>query len=57
MLRARAAGDGVRFRGNLIKAWGGKGEGYDWPSNEHGIYIDAKGSSGSRAMVRTTDRF
>ncbi|WP_024577525.1 MULTISPECIES: hypothetical protein [unclassified Afipia] len=29
--------------GNLIKAWGGKGEGYDWPTNEHGIYIDAKG--------------
>jgi DNA-binding beta-propeller fold protein YncE len=29
--------------GTLIKAWGGKGEGYDWPLNEHGIYIDAKG--------------
>ena len=29
--------------GKLIKAWGGKGEGYDWPANEHGIFIDAKG--------------
>ena len=34
---------GFDSEGNLIKAWGGKGEGYDWPSNEHGIYIDAKG--------------
>jgi DNA-binding beta-propeller fold protein YncE len=30
-------------QGKLIKAWGGKGDGYDWPLNEHGIYIDAKG--------------
>ena len=29
--------------GNLVKAWGGPGEGYDWPQNEHGIYIDHKG--------------
>ena len=29
--------------GNLIKAWGGSGEGYDWPQNEHGISIDASG--------------
>ena len=29
--------------GNLVKAWGGPGEGYDWPENEHGIYIDHKG--------------
>lgn len=29
--------------GKLIKAWGGVGEGYDWPLNEHGIYIDSKG--------------
>ena len=29
--------------GNLIKAWGGPGNGYDWPANEHGIYIDANG--------------
>jgi len=29
--------------GNLIQAWGGPGEGYDWPQNEHGISIDASG--------------
>jgi len=30
-------------QGKLLRSWGGKGEGYDWPANEHGIYIDAKG--------------
>jgi DNA-binding beta-propeller fold protein YncE len=29
--------------GNLIRSWGGAGEGYQWPGNEHGIYIDPKG--------------
>src|ERR1700751_3279664 len=29
--------------GNYIKAWGGDGEGYEWPQREHGIYIDNKG--------------
>ena len=29
--------------GKLIRAWGGPGEGYDWPENEHGINIDHKG--------------
>jgi DNA-binding beta-propeller fold protein YncE len=26
--------------GNLLKTWGGPGEGYQWPESEHGIYID-----------------
>ena len=26
--------------GNLVNAWGGVGEGYDWPSSEHGIHVD-----------------
>lgn len=26
--------------GNLLSAWGGPGPGYDWPANEHGIYVD-----------------
>lgn len=26
---------------NVIQAWGGPGEGYDWPASEHGIYVDA----------------
>jgi DNA-binding beta-propeller fold protein YncE len=29
--------------GNLLKSWGGPGQGYDWPENEHGINIDPKG--------------
>jgi hypothetical protein len=28
--------------GNLVKAWGGPGEGYLWPSSNHGISIDHK---------------
>ena len=29
--------------GNVVHAWGGPGEGYDWPSTEHGITVDHKG--------------
>jgi len=29
--------------GNYIKAWGGAGQGYEWPEREHGIHIDYKG--------------
>jgi hypothetical protein len=29
--------------GNYIKAWGGAGDGYEWPEREHGIHIDYKG--------------
>lgn len=28
--------------GNLVKAWGGPGQGYDWPVSNHGITLDAK---------------
>jgi hypothetical protein len=28
-------------QGNVIQAWGGKGDGYTWPQNEHGIFVDA----------------
>src|SRR6266702_5454465 len=27
-------------QGNLLQAWGGPGEGYDWPKSEHGIFVD-----------------
>ena len=30
--------------GNVIQAWGGPGQGYDWPTSEHGIYVDHKGN-------------
>src|SRR5215470_2664731 len=26
--------------GNFLRAWGGPGEGYQWPESEHGIFID-----------------
>jgi DNA-binding beta-propeller fold protein YncE len=28
--------------GNLVSSWGGKGQGYEWPQSEHGIYVDYK---------------
>ena len=29
--------------GNLVQAWGGPGQGYDWPLSEHGIGVDQDG--------------
>jgi DNA-binding beta-propeller fold protein YncE len=28
--------------GNFIQGWGGPGAGYEWPDQEHGIYVDSK---------------
>lgn len=30
--------------GKIIRAWGGPGEGFEWPENEHGIFIDHEGN-------------
>ena len=30
--------------GNLLRSWGGKGAGYDWPVQEHGIFVDNDGN-------------
>src|SRR5438067_7857097 len=30
--------------GNLVKAWGGPGQGYEWPESNHGITPDSKGN-------------
>src|SRR5207244_2959451 len=30
--------------GNLVNSWGGPGEGYEWPSSNHGITVDYKGN-------------
>src|ERR1700726_4085691 len=30
--------------GNLLRHWGGPGEGFDWPISNHGITIDYKGN-------------
>jgi NHL repeat len=29
--------------GNVVQAWGGPGDGYDWPKSEHGIRVDPNG--------------
>jgi DNA-binding beta-propeller fold protein YncE len=26
--------------GDLLRAWGGPGQGYEWPQSEHGVFID-----------------
>jgi hypothetical protein len=30
--------------GKVVAAWGGPGQGYDWPSNEHGVTVDPQGN-------------
>jgi hypothetical protein len=32
------------MQGNLIQGWGGPGKGYEWPDNEHGMFVDYKGN-------------
>ena len=29
--------------GDFLQAWGGPGDGYEWPGTEHGIYVDPRG--------------
>jgi hypothetical protein len=43
--KAKAAPPLLEFdaAGNFIQAWGGPGEGYDWPKTEHGVYVDPRG--------------
>ena len=38
----RAAPPVIEFNqdGDVVQAWGGPGEGYEWPDSEHGIFID-----------------
>src|ERR1700694_214390 len=30
--------------GDTIRAWGGPGEGYEWPESMHGVFVDHKGN-------------
>jgi DNA-binding beta-propeller fold protein YncE len=30
--------------GNLLRHWGGPGEGYEWPDSVHGLYVDYRGN-------------
>ena len=29
--------------GNVVRSWGGPGDGFEWPSSEHGIHVDHQG--------------
>ena len=41
----RAAPPVIEFdpEGNVVSAWGGPGDGYEWPDLEHGIHVDDDG--------------
>lgn len=43
--KAQAAPPVLEFdaAGNVLRAWGGAGNGYEWPASEHGIFVDHKG--------------
>src|SRR5437899_5372493 len=43
--KANAAPPVLEFAtdGTFLQGWGGPGEGYEWPENEHGIFLDYKG--------------
>ena len=48
--------------GNYLQGWGGPGEGYEWPADEHSIHIDYKGNvwissaGGPRLRERTENQ-
>ena len=43
--KGRAAPPVLEFdaSGKYIQGWGGASQGYEWPTTEHGIYVDPKG--------------
>jgi DNA-binding beta-propeller fold protein YncE len=61
--RSKAAPPVLEFDavGTFINAWGGPGNGYDWPDSEHGIAVDYKnnvwigGSAPIAPSLRTRD--
>jgi hypothetical protein len=48
--------------GEYVQGWGGEGQGYEWPADEHGIHIDYKGNvwissaGGPRLRERTENQ-
>ncbi|HET9271477.1 MAG TPA: hypothetical protein VFO31_25040, partial [Vicinamibacterales bacterium] len=42
--RAQAAPPLLEFDadGKFLRAWGGPGQGFDWPDSEHGVFVDHK---------------
>jgi hypothetical protein len=53
--KARAAPPVLEFDadGNFIQAWGGPGQGYEWPETEHGIAFDSKDNAWIAGSGRT----
>jgi len=43
--KSKAAPPVLEFNaaGEFLQAWGGPGDGYEWPGTEHGIYVDPRG--------------
>ena len=44
MLYGRASILAFDASGNLVRHWGGPGAGYNWPANNHGIFVDHLGN-------------
>jgi len=40
--------------GVLVRSWGGPGAGYEWPLNEHGIFVDHQDNAGSSTCAPAT---
>ena len=60
-MKDRAAPPVLEFNadGQFVTAWGGPSQGYDWPDNEHGLFVDSKDNvwiSGSGATSTPTPR-
>ena len=48
--------------GNYVQGWGGEGPGYEWPRDEHGIFVDYKNnvwlsSAGGPRLRERTENF
>lgn len=46
--------------GKLLKSWGGPGSGYDWPTSEHSVFVDAENNiwiTGNGASDRQAIKF
>jgi len=52
----------ARAEGDYVQGWGGEGEGYEWPADEHGIHVDAQdnvwisSAGGPRLRERTENQ-
>ena len=40
----------------FVQAWGGPGEGYDWPDTEHGLFVDHQRWTGSTSTRSSSIR-